>query len=484
MKTKIVGIFVCMLMIATAIPAVGTLNKTINEKNVQTQSKGTYDMVIIAPSIFSSPLQKLIDHKNNHGIKTTLKTTEDIYKEYNGTDKPEQIKYFIKYALDTWNITYVLLVGGMKSYIFGTAQDDANQGSKSWYVPVRYSNLNDGYELGYITDLYYADIYDSHGNFSSWDSNHNGIFAEWTQNKKDIVDLYPDVYVGRLACTNKIEVKIMVDKIIKYESTPADPSWFKKMVVVGGEMFDDNVTNYLEGEIMCDKALSYMPEFNPVEIYASHREGGGLVPTTKDIVSTVRDGSGFLYFAGFGNPSTWDTHWPGNFSINNWTGGITCFNFPRLNNKEKLPICIASGNSLSQFNVTILGTLHDPAGMHVYGIPLPQCWSWWLTRKIGGGSIATIGDTGASYGMVGESGDINGDGVNEPDCVERYGGYMTTQFFKIYNESQAPLGEVFGETIKSYLDTFPGMNDQTDCKTIETWTLLGDPSLRIGGYTE
>jgi hypothetical protein len=121
--------------------------------------------------------------------------------------------------------------------------------------------------------------------------------------------------------------------------------------------------------------------------------------------------------------------------------------------------------------------------MHTFG-PCAQCWSWRLTRKIGGGSIATIGDTGASYGTLGETGDINGDGVNEPDCVERFSGYMTTQFFKIYNESHAPLGEVFGEAITRYLDTFPGMNDQTDCKTVETWTLLGDPSLRIGGYTE
>jgi hypothetical protein len=484
MKEKVVGIAICMLMIATAVPAVGTMNKTIDKKNVQTQSKATYDMVIIAPKKFSSNLQKLIDFKNSHGINTTLKTTEDIYKEYNGTDKPEQIKYFIKDALDTWNITYVLLVGGMKSYVFGAAQDDANQGSKSWYVPVRYSNLDDGYEKGYISDLYYADIYDSEGNFSSWDSNHNGIFGEWTMTKKDIIDLKPDVYVGRLACRNKLEVKIMVDKIIKYESTPADPSWFKKMVVVGGEFWDDVGTNYIEGELMCDKALSYMPGFNPVKIYASNKESGGLVPTTKDIVSTVSKGCGFLFFAGFANPYSWNTHWPGDFNASNWTGGIQCFNFPKLKNKEKLPICIAGGNQLSQFNVTILGTLKDPTGMHTYGIPLPECWSWWLTRKIGGGSIATISDTGATYGNMGETGDLNHDGVNEPDCIESLSGYRFTQFFKIYNESHAPLGVVFGETIKQYLDTFPGMYNQNDCKTVEEWVLLGDPSLQIGGYTE
>jgi hypothetical protein len=35
-----------------------------------------YDMVLIAPSLFSTSLQKLIDHKNEYGIQTFLKTTE------------------------------------------------------------------------------------------------------------------------------------------------------------------------------------------------------------------------------------------------------------------------------------------------------------------------------------------------------------------------------------------------------------------------
>ncbi len=42
-----------------------------------------------------------------------------------GRDKPEQIKYFIKDAIETYNITFVLLVGGTKGI------------RKQWYVPVR-----------------------------------------------------------------------------------------------------------------------------------------------------------------------------------------------------------------------------------------------------------------------------------------------------------------------------------------------------------
>lgn len=38
-----------------------------------------------------------------------------------------------------------------------------------------------------------------------------------------------------------------------------------------------------------------------------------------------------------------------------------------------------------------------------------------------------------------------------------------------------------GGAQKKYLDTFLGMEDQTDCKTVEQWPLLSDPSLKIGG---
>ncbi len=193
--------------------------------------------MIIAPSKFSSDLQKLVDHKISVGIQTVLKTTEEISNEYSGVDEPEKIKYFIKDAMENDGAKYILLVGGLKSLIWAKPRDDINQGTRDWYVPVRYSNLIAG-EPGYLCDLYYADIYKEGGVFDNWDSNGNGVFAEWKGFKKDDLDLYPDVALGRLACRNSREVKSVVDKIINYENN-ADPSWFKKMIVVSGDGFLD-----------------------------------------------------------------------------------------------------------------------------------------------------------------------------------------------------------------------------------------------------
>ena len=211
-----------------------------------------YDLVIIAPQKFSSALQKLVDHKIDHGLSTTIKTTEAIYSEYSGVDEPEQIKNFIKDAIETWNISYVLLVGGLKSLIWSKPRDDYNQGTKGWHVPVRYTNLFDNpehplrgdtiFDPGVISDLYYADIYEAEGNFSSWDPNGDGIFAAWGRPGVDNdskIDLFPDVCLGRLACRNKYEVKNMVNKIIKYENTAYGEDWFKKIIAVSGDGFLD-----------------------------------------------------------------------------------------------------------------------------------------------------------------------------------------------------------------------------------------------------
>jgi hypothetical protein len=212
--------------------------------------KTLYDLVIIAPEKFSTILQKLIEHKENLNIPTLLKTTEDIYSEYTGVDKPEQIKKFIKDAVETYNTKNILLIGGLKSFLYTPPRDDPNQGSKGWYVPVRYSNHYDD-DPGFLCDLYYADIYKTGGIFDDWDSNDDGIIGarDYPGFSDDEIDLYPDVSVGRFPCRTLLEVKSIVDKIITYESTPIDPSWFNKIVAIAGDGLQDQTDLNIEWNV-------------------------------------------------------------------------------------------------------------------------------------------------------------------------------------------------------------------------------------------
>lgn len=250
--------------------------------------KSEYNLVIIAPKSFKQPLQSLIDHKNSHGILTILKTTEDIYNEFDGVDKPEKIKYFIKYAIETWGVEYVLLVGGLKNMVFAKPRDNPNEGSTGWHLPVRYTNLFDNpkfplaaestlHDPGVISDLYYSDIYDAGGNFSSWDPNGDGIFAAWGKPEVENdtgLDLYPDVALGRLACVSVAEVRTVVKKIITYETSAYGSEWFKKMTVISGDGFLDqedlNIqwdTNSLSTGTYTIYAQSSNPsaEYGPIE---------------------------------------------------------------------------------------------------------------------------------------------------------------------------------------------------------------------------
>lgn len=450
-----------------------------------------YDLLIICPQKWKDEIEALKEHKESKGIKTFVVSTDEIYSgkyfaSY-GRDDAEKVKYFIKNAKEEWGIKYVLLFGGMKGQKFW-----------EWYVPVRYTNLDDNssWETGYLSDLYFADLYSYENGsiaFDDWDSNENGIFAEWNSKNKDILDLYPDVYVGRLPARYDWEVKQLINKIINYENNAFGKEWFKRMVVIGGDSFPDLEvgTDYIEGQVECDYALSFMEGFEKIRIYV---EGGDIQFTPENAENILSQGAGFVYFSGHGNPASWATHPHNDFET--WIDfGLK--NIRALSNGEKLPVLVVGGCHNSQFNSSILRFLTQGIWAYYLGEMTPQCWSELMLKNTGGGSIATIGNTGLGYGTIGdgpvdEVPDSLPDGV--PDCIQYLGGWLEPHFFKVYMDGKDVLGETWANTIADYLNHFPidwskdwvGERPYTielvDCKTAQEWVLFGDPSLKIGGY--
>ncbi len=455
-------------------------------------SADDYDLMIIAPKSFTRKLQTLVDHKQAMGLSTKLVTTEEIYATYDGQDAAEKVKYFIEYAVEQWGVTYVLLFGGMKGQRYW-----------NWHVPIRYTNLDDAsdWETSYLSDLYFADVYkysnQSGYTFDDWDSNGNDVFAEWNTDNKDVLDLYPDVYVGRLPVRYRYQVSDIVDRIITYERSTYGSEWFNQMVVIGGDSFDDiswnTSTDYIEGQEETAHALSFMEDFNHTRIWV---EGGDIAFTPLNTETELSKGAGFVLFSGHGNPASWATHPHADFDT--WIDFGTQ-NIKNLTNGDKLPVLLVGGCHNSQFDTSLIRLLTQGRMALYLGEFVPKCWSWLFASYKNGGSIASIGCTGLGYGSIGDGPDppdevpqSEPDGI--PDCIQYMGGWIEGHFYEVYNHMDVDiLGQTHGTTITDYLNEFPinwemDWDDHehwptlVDVKTAQEWFLMGDPSLKIGGY--
>jgi hypothetical protein len=181
---------------------------------------------------------------------------------------------------------------------------------------------------------------------------------------------------------------------------------------------------------------------------------------------------------------TWGTHPPKN---NSWVTGLQVKQMPQLTNHEKLPICVCGGCHNAQFNTTLLRILKGflQEGFSYFrstiyrGEYVPECWAWKLISVKKGGSIATMAYAGLDWFA---EGDYNNDST--PDCVQFFSGFMNTNFFKNYGVNNITvLGQTHTQTLTDYLNAFDPWAERLDCKTVQEFTLLGDPSLQIGGYS-
>ncbi|DAC71894.1 MAG TPA: hypothetical protein DSN98_08005 [Thermoplasmata archaeon] len=439
-----------------------------------------YDMVVIAPEKFYASLQPLVDFKNSKGISTRFKSVESILNEYDGDDPPEQVKYFIKNEYDQANITYVLLVGGLKSHIYAKDKDTRSAGYSAWWVPVRYVNIPLFEDPGCISDLYYGCLYNGTGGFDNWDSNHDGVYAAWNASgaANDTFDLNPEVYVSRLPCTTIREVKTVVKKIIAYESSGPDAKpWYNTFVGIGGKTYA-YYQGKPDGEYLCDLAYNItknaLPDLQLVSCYSTNRDTGRPTPTPKDILKSINQGASFVYFEGHGNPYSWNTIWfDGTYPIN-WTGGFNIASYPLLINGDKQPVVIVGACHNALFNVSLIPALLENKAHHphfCYGIPIPYCFCAGLLMKTHGGAIATTGCTGYSLGSEDE-------GVDDPVTLS---GALEINFYWQYgNNNITNLAKIHSQAITKYINEQP--IHQLDAFVITNWALFGDPSLKLGGY--
>ena len=408
-----------------------------------------YDLLILCPDDWKQEIQLLKEHKEQYGLATIIVGVNEIYSSayfpVQGRDNPERVKYFIKNAIEEWGIEYVMIFGGFDEF------------------PMRKSWVYDANEVGWIdipvpTDQYYADIYNANMTFSSWDTNNNSYFGEFARRDNsedfyDTVDLHADVYVGRLACENIQEVQISVDKIIQYENNAYGTRWFNRVVCVAGDDApNDRVGNVDEGILLTEASLEYLSGFRPIRLYPSP-----IIPelrlNTFTIIAAISLGCGFVHFSGHGNMVVWSTH-PHNDS-DTWIGNIGNDQISYLMNGQRLPVIRLTACLCAALDYT-----------------RNTCLAWKFMAKEDGGSVAIVGSTRLSYFYIGSYVDQGIEGLH---------GLL---FFQGYEPGTTPA-KMLVYAQNTYMNMIPmsyERDSMLDFKTIEEFILLGDPSLKIGGY--
>ncbi len=411
---------------------------TYEPSDYQSTNQEDYQFVVIAPDEYSDELTELISHKNSRGITTKFVGLNEIYTGQ-GRDSEERIKFFIRDAIENWGTSNILLVGS-----------ESKLPSRDVYVWIQEEYEQSGYSEIFVSDLYYADIYNEYSEFIDWDSNGNNQFGEYQwDNETDEVDLLPDVYLGRWPCTTGAQVQANVNKVIYYEQSQAyKEDWFSDFVVIGGDTSPDYKT--VEGEFINERAIDIMDGFSPEKLWVTNGVLTSWIPTgVASIQKAINYGCGFVYFSGHGNTNVWATHPEEKHS---WTPtptqGIFNFQIEDLSNGNKLPIVVVEACSTAKFNVD------------------SNSFNWAFLHNPNGGGIGAFGATALGWGYVGTG---IASGLIGKMALDTFRSYML--------DESTTLGEMWYNAQDRYIKS--NMKPM-DHKVSREWILFGDPTLKIG----
>jgi uncharacterized membrane protein len=372
----------------------------------------SYDNVIITSRAFVPTFQVLSDHHNATGIITTVVAVEDIYSgkyfaaSATGVDNAEKIKIFIKNATDAWGLTYVTL------------------GGDSGIIPSRHAWV----AWDFATDMYYSDISLSDNSFASWDTNHDGKWGNWTDDRNKM-DLRPDVHLGRLPAATLAQAAGMVSKVRNYDNTSAGEKFFKNVTFLVGPNAGDG-TGYADW--LADNVYPASEGWYHNKLYNS-------MSTVTNFSKPQNSSVGFMAFWGHGGTDS-------------WLGGssFTTADINALSNFDALPIVSIMACDCGNFDGPSDGFAET------------------FLKNTGGGALGVLAGTQTS----------NADDMNT------WAGATNKYFHEANKEHKIKrLGAMHSAGINLFLDNKNWKGSSLDYKNLVEYVLFGDPAATIGGIS-
>ncbi|MCD6328074.1 hypothetical protein J7M28_11060 [bacterium] len=158
------------------------------------------DVLIISPSQFVKYYVELADWLDRRGLRTEIVTMDEIATENEGRDGPERMRNRIKDYYHNRGLGWVIL-GGEQSYVPTRVAFAFQTGSE----------FDD--EDRQQCDYYFSDL------DRSWNEDGDELWGEYSD---DRIDMFPDVFVGRIPARATSEAERAVERILAYESAGWD----------------------------------------------------------------------------------------------------------------------------------------------------------------------------------------------------------------------------------------------------------------------
>ena len=245
-----------------------------------------YEYCIVTSRQLAPAFRRLVGWKRMKGLDAGVITMEEILNE------PNIVGDTISDINDN--------AGKLRQYLMGAYANGTKYvllGGNITVVPARF-RTGDGKDYQYWlssipTDSYYGDLN------SDWDKNRNWKYGEMT----DVIDFWPELYVGRILCTTNAEVERYVNKLIRYEFNPqdADFSYVKNAFYTQSDEFQSifrqaQVISTAWGDTIFSKQTIF-------EELPTAADPSPTFPSGKQVIDEINKGYGWISLHGHGNPS-------------------------------------------------------------------------------------------------------------------------------------------------------------------------------------
>jgi parallel beta-helix repeat protein len=379
-------------------------NLVINPEAIRLGVKGSIsqgqevDYLIITESSFIPAYEQLAEWKTLKGISTQIKEIPWVLSNYDGLDDQEKIRNCIRDYYSNYGTKWVLL------------------GADSTTMPPRIVRMSNNL---IACDLYFSDL------DSNWDANSNQLYGEYD----DEVDLYPDVYVGRVPSNDLSQAQTLVDKCLTYEIDP--PMDYQTRILYAAELLWAE-TDERECKEFID-SIAVPDHFQATRLYESSHNLSWM-----NFRDALNAGQNIINHAGHGNHD--------GFSINPdfWTSS----DMDNLINGPRSSLFYSLGCHTANFE-------KDCVGEHFLANP-------------DGGGFAYCGNTHYGWGTPGYP--LGGPGVNfDIHFFRSLFLYKNYQIGKTLGDSKLPFIPV--SQVPGYYECYRW--------TEFTLVLLGEPTLEL-----